>query len=41
MKVIAFNGSPRKDSNTFTLLNKALEGAASMGADTELVHLYN
>jgi multimeric flavodoxin WrbA len=41
MKVIAFNGSPRKKWNTATLLNKALEGAASRGADTELIHLYD
>lgn len=41
MKVIAFNGSPRKSWNTATLLNKALEGAASQGAETELVHLYD
>jgi multimeric flavodoxin WrbA len=42
MKVIAFNGSPRKEKwNTVTLLNNALEGAASMGANTEMVHLYN
>jgi len=41
MKVIAFNGSPRKKWNTATLLNKALEGATSQGADTELIHLYD
>ena len=41
MKVIAFNGSPRKEWNTATLLEKALEGAASQGAETELVHLYD
>ncbi|MFX4260857.1 flavodoxin family protein [Pelotomaculum propionicicum] len=41
MKVIAFNGSPRKDWNTATLLKKALDGAASKGAETELVHLYD
>ena len=41
MKVIAINGSPRKEWNTATLLNKALEGAASQGADTELIHLYD
>jgi multimeric flavodoxin WrbA len=40
MKVIAFNGSPRKKWNTATLLQKALEGAASCGAETELIHLY-
>jgi multimeric flavodoxin WrbA len=41
MKVIAFNGSPRKQGNTATLLNKALEGAASLGAATKLIHLYD
>jgi len=41
MKVIAFNGSPRKEWNTATLLKKALEGAASQGAQTELIHLYD
>lgn len=41
MKVLAFNGSPRKTWNTATLLNKALEGAASQGAETELIHLYD
>jgi multimeric flavodoxin WrbA len=40
MKVIAFNGSPRKSWNTAILLSKALEGAAARGAETELVHLY-
>ena len=41
MKMMAFNGSPRKKWNTAALLNKALEGAASQGADTELIHLYD
>ena len=41
MKVIAFNGSPRKKWNTAILLEKALEGAASQGAETELIHLYD
>src|SRR5208283_5603573 len=41
MKIIAFNGSPRKKWNTATLLQKALEGAASQGAKTELIHLYD
>ena len=41
MKIIAFNGSPRKNWNTATLLKKALEGAASQGAETELIHLYD
>jgi multimeric flavodoxin WrbA len=39
--VIAINGSPRKKWNTAMLLEKALEGAKSKGADTELVHLYD
>lgn len=41
MKVIAINGSPRKKWNTAILLNKALEGATSKGAETELIHLYD
>jgi multimeric flavodoxin WrbA len=41
MKVIAFNGSPRKNWNTATLLKHALDGAASQGAETELIHLYD
>ena len=40
MKVIAVNGSPRKKWNTATLLQKALAGAASQGAETEIFHLY-
>ena len=41
MTVIGINGSPRKTWNTATLLEKALDGAASRGAKTELVHLYD
>lgn len=41
MKIMAINGSPRKTWNTATLLEKALEGAASRGAETELIHLYD
>ncbi|MGZ4894058.1 MAG: flavodoxin family protein [Halobacteriota archaeon] len=40
MNVLAINGSPRTKCNTATLLDSALEGAASQGAETELVHLY-
>jgi len=40
VKVLAVNGSPRTECNTATLLHNALEGAASQGAETELVHLY-
>ena len=39
MKLLAFNGSPRKKWNTATLLRHALEGAESEGAKTELIHL--
>ena len=39
MKVIAINGSPRKNWNTATLLQYALDGAASQGAETKLYHL--
>lgn len=41
MNVMAINGSPRKNWNTATLLKKALEGAQSRGARTELVNLYD
>jgi len=40
MKVLAINGSPRTRCNTATLLNNALDGAASQGAETEFIHLY-
>lgn len=39
MNVVAFNGSPRRNGTTATLLNRALEGAASRGAKTEFVQL--
>ena len=39
VKVIAINGSPRKNWNTATLLQNALDGAASQGAETKLYHL--
>ena len=42
MFVMAFNGSPRKKGwNTVTLLENALEGAESAGAETALVQLYD
>ncbi len=41
MKIVAVNGSPRKNWNTHVLLNKALEGAQSEGAETELINLYD
>ena len=41
MNVIAVNGSPRKAWNTGTMLQSALEGAESVGAQTKMVHLYD
>ena len=41
MKVIAINGSARKGWNTHTLLQKALDGAAAKGAQTEMINLYD
>jgi multimeric flavodoxin WrbA len=41
MKIIAINGSPRKNWNTSKLLQQALSGAAAQGAETELIHLYD
>lgn len=40
MKAIGISGSPRKGWNTETLVKRALEGAASVGAETELIDLY-
>ncbi len=39
MKVVAFNGSPRKEGNTATLLGVVLEELEGLGIDTQLVHL--
>ena len=41
MKIIVFNGSPRKGGNTAILLQHALKGAESEGAETELINLYD
>jgi multimeric flavodoxin WrbA len=41
MKLLAFNGSPRKKWNTAQLLEQALKGAESEGAKTKLYHLYD
>ena len=38
-KVLAINASPRKKWNTAMALQSALEGAASAGAETKLIHL--
>ncbi|MBQ7650574.1 MAG: flavodoxin family protein [Victivallales bacterium] len=39
MKAIFINGSPRKNCNTASLLEKAMQGAADAGSETKLVHL--
>ena len=39
MKVIAFNGSPRKAGNTALLLNTALAELETAGIETEIYHL--
>ena len=39
MKVVAFNGSARKDGNTAMLLNLALNELGNEGIETELVQL--
>ena len=44
MRIYAVNGSPRKKWNTATILQSALDGAASAGAEnvrTEMIHLYD
>jgi hypothetical protein len=41
MKLIALNGSPRKGWNTERLLRKAMKGAETLGAETELIQLYD
>jgi multimeric flavodoxin WrbA len=41
MKAVGINGSPRKGWNTFLLVEEALKGAASRGAETEFVNLYD
>jgi len=41
MKLMAFNGSPRKKWNTATLLQHAVDGAEQAGAEVELIHLYD
>jgi multimeric flavodoxin WrbA len=41
MKIIGINGSPRKGWNTHMLVEDGLKGAASKGAETELINLYD
>ena len=39
--ILAFNGSPRVKGNTAAMLQAALDGAASTGAETRLIQLYH
>lgn len=39
MKVIAFNGSPRKDGNTATLINTVFDELLKEGIETELIQV--
>jgi len=39
MKVIGFNGSPRKDGNTFILINHVFRELEKEGIETEMVQL--
>ncbi len=39
MKVVAFNGSPRKDGNTFILIKRLFSELEKQGIETELIQL--
>ena len=39
MKVVAFNGSPRKDGNTCILIQQVLKELQKQGIETELLQL--
>ena len=41
MKALFINGSPRKNGNTAKLLQRAMEGAETAGAEVEMVNLYD
>ncbi|TCL63340.1 NADPH-dependent FMN reductase [Hydrogenispora ethanolica] len=41
MKVLALNGSARKNGNSATMLKNAMEGAKAAGAETKLINLYD
>lgn len=41
MKMVALNGSPRKGWNTEKLVQSAIDGAKTLGAETELIQLYD
>jgi len=39
--IIGINGSPRKNWNTWQMVESALKGAADAGADTKMYHLHD
>jgi len=39
MKVVAFNGSPRKDGNTYALLRHVLAEIETEGIQTDMVQV--
>jgi len=41
MKVVAFNGSPRKEGNTYTAIKIVTDRLEAEGIDTEIVHVGN
>lgn len=41
MKALFINGSPRRNQNTFKMLDSARKGAESAGAETEMIHLFS
>ncbi|NVM36949.1 MAG: NAD(P)H-dependent oxidoreductase, partial [Candidatus Lokiarchaeota archaeon] len=41
MKVVLFNGSPRKEGNTFHCLNTVMEELKAEGIDSEIIWIGN
>lgn len=41
MKVVAFNGSPRKEGNTYTAIKIVMDKLEAAGIETEIVHVGN
>ena len=41
MKALFINGSPRKNKNTFKMLESAMNGAKAAGAEVELIQLFD
>lgn len=39
MKAVAINGSPRKDGNTFSMLNKVLGRLEEHGVETKIIQV--